>query len=113
MMPTSQLTLGRADLAACLLALTLAVLLGVVVGPVNGAVAATPATPATAPPVTISPLPGTPDATPSTQISFLGAPASELHDVAVVGSRSGSHSGKLYSYSTVAGASFLPARGFD
>jgi len=78
-------------------------------GPATGAaVAATPA-----PAVTISPLPGTPDATPGTQISFLGAPASELRDIRVVGSRSGAHQGRLASYETAAGASFLPSRGFD
>ena len=92
---------------ACALALALTALLGAVCGPVSAASAAS------VPGVTISPLPGTPDATPDTQISFLGAPASELHDITVVGSRSGSHSGKLESYATAPGASFLPARGFD
>jgi hypothetical protein len=62
---------------------------------------------------TISPLPGTPDAMPSTQISFLGVAASELHDISVVGSRSGSHAGRLRSYATATGASFLPLRGFE
>ncbi|HEY5344238.1 MAG TPA: arylsulfotransferase family protein [Solirubrobacteraceae bacterium] len=109
-MPTSQPTLAGAPLAGRLLALILAVgSLGLVAGSVEEAAAA--ATPA--PAVTISPLPGTPDATPSTQISFLGAPASELHDITVVGTRSGSHSGRLAGYATAAGASFLPSRGFD
>jgi hypothetical protein len=81
------------------------------VAAMGGAVSAAAAAPA--PAVTISPLPGTPDATPSTQISFLGATASELHDISVVGSRSGAHTGRLDSYETEAGASFLPARGFD
>jgi hypothetical protein len=62
--------------------------------------------------VTISPLNGTPDASPQTQISFLGAPASEISSVSVVGSRSGGHSGKLASYASAAGASFIPTRGF-
>ncbi len=62
--------------------------------------------------VTISPLPGTPDASPHTQISFLGVPASELHDVSVVGSLSGSHSGHLRAYRSAPGASFIPAQGF-
>jgi Arylsulfotransferase (ASST) len=62
--------------------------------------------------VTISPLNGTPDASPQTQISFLGAPANEISSVSVVGSRSGGHSGKLLSYVSAAGASFIPARGF-
>jgi hypothetical protein len=111
MMSRSLLPLGRVPRAACLLALTLAVaLLGIVPGPVAGAVAATPAP---VPAVTISPLPGTPDATPSTQISFLGAPASDLHDISVVGSRSGAHSGRLVAYAPAAGASLLPSRGFD
>jgi len=110
-MPRSLLPLGRVHRAACRLALTLAVaLLGIVPGPVAGAVAATPAP---VPAVTISPLPGTPDATPSTQISFLGAPASDLHDISVVGSRSGAHSGRLVAYETAAGASLLPSRDFD
>jgi hypothetical protein len=62
--------------------------------------------------VTISPLNGTPDASPGTQISFLGAPAKQISHVSVVGSRSGSHSGSLRSYASAAGASFVPARGF-
>jgi hypothetical protein len=62
--------------------------------------------------LTISPLNGTPDASPQTQISFLGAPAGQISDVSVVGSRSGSHSGKLRSYVSATGASFVPARGF-
>ncbi len=62
--------------------------------------------------LTISPLNGTPDASPDTQISFLGAPANQISDVSVVGSRSGHHSGSLRSYVSAPGASFLPARGF-
>ncbi|MHB8234224.1 MAG: arylsulfotransferase family protein [Solirubrobacteraceae bacterium] len=63
--------------------------------------------------VTISPLNGTPDASPDTQISFLGVPASQIAHVSVDGSRSGSHSGRLRSYASAVGASFLPARGFS
>jgi len=62
--------------------------------------------------VTVSPLNGTPDASPSTQISFLGAAASQISHVSVVGSHSGSHSGSLRSYASEPGASFVPARGF-
>jgi hypothetical protein len=57
--------------------------------------------------VTISPLPGTPTASPETQISFLGAPASALSAISVVGSRSGRHSGSLRSYASAIGASFV------
>lgn len=62
--------------------------------------------------VTISPLAGTPDASPQTQISFLGAAAGQIHDVSVVGSHSGSHTGRLESYASAAGASYLPSRPF-
>jgi hypothetical protein len=63
--------------------------------------------------LTISPLNGTPDASPHTQISFLGIPQGEIHSVTVVGSRSGSHDGRLRPYVSATGASFLPARGFS
>jgi Arylsulfotransferase (ASST) len=62
--------------------------------------------------VTISPLPGTPTALPQTQISFLGAAASTLSAVSVVGSSSGRHSGRLHSYASATGASFVPSRPF-
>jgi hypothetical protein len=104
------LTFRRVAVLACIVMLTLTALLALASGPGGGTAVASAAP---VPAVTISPLPGTPDATPSTQISFLGAPASELHDVTVVGSRSGSHTGKLKSYATAAGASLLLSRGFD
>jgi hypothetical protein len=63
--------------------------------------------------VAVSPQPGTPDASPSTQISFLGGAGTQVSDVHVVGSRSGSHSGVLRAYSTGTGESFLPSRPFS
>jgi hypothetical protein len=62
--------------------------------------------------VTLSPLPGSRDASPRSQVSFLGVPAGELRGVRVVGSRSGAHSGRLAAYSQGDGASFLPSRPF-
>lgn len=62
--------------------------------------------------VTVSPLPGTPDASAETQISFLGAPANDITSVSVVGSRSGAHSGRLAAYASEPGASFLPTHPF-
>ncbi len=62
--------------------------------------------------VTISPLPGTPTALPQTQISFLGAAASALGSISVVGSRSGRHGGRLHAYASATGASFVPSRPF-
>ena len=67
--------------------------------------------------VTVSPLPGSRDATPQTQISFLGVPAADLSAISVSGSRSGVHSGRLVAYQSQSGqggdgASFLPAKPF-
>ena len=62
--------------------------------------------------VTISPLAGSRDASPQTQISFLGVPAGELSVLSVVGSRTGVHRGRLLAYSQRDGASFVPSRPF-
>jgi hypothetical protein len=62
--------------------------------------------------VTLSPLPGSRDASPRTQISFLGVPAAALSAISVVGSQTGPHSGRLAPYSQGDGASYLPARPF-
>ena len=67
---------------------------------------------AAANPVTVSPLPGTADASPATQISFLGGPGTEVAGIRVVGSRSGVHAGVLRAYSTGTGESFLPSHPF-
>jgi hypothetical protein len=63
--------------------------------------------------VTVSPLPGSRDASPQAQISFLGVPKGELSEVTVVGSRTGVHAGHLAAYSQGDGASFLPDRPFS
>ena len=70
---------------------------------------AAPARPAS---VTISPLSGTPSATAQTQISFLGAAAKTLSGISVVGSSSGRHRGRLRSYASAIGTSFLPRKPF-
>jgi hypothetical protein len=88
-----------------LAALALALAAGIAPAAAHAAAAALPT-------VTISPLKGTPDASPTTQISFLGAPAAELSQVTVVGTRSGHHGGKLAAYATGTGASFVVARPF-
>ncbi len=67
---------------------------------------------AAANPVTVSPLPGTPDASPSTQISFLGGAGTTVANVRVVGSHSGAHPGRLQAYSTGTGESFIPDKPF-
>jgi hypothetical protein len=62
--------------------------------------------------IAVSPLPGSYDASPHTQISLLGAPAGAIAGVRVSGSKSGSHGGRLRAYSQGDGASFLPSRPF-
>jgi hypothetical protein len=62
--------------------------------------------------VTVSPEPDSRDASVSTQISMLGAPARELVRVRVSGSQSGAHTGRLIAYSQGDGASFVPSEPF-
>ena len=62
--------------------------------------------------IAVSPLPGTSDASPTTQISFLGGAGTTVTNVKVVGSSSGTHGGKLEAYSTGTGESFLPSHPF-
>jgi hypothetical protein len=62
--------------------------------------------------VTVSPQPASRDASVSTQLSMLGPPASELSHIAVTGSHSGVHAGRLIAYSQGDGASFVPAKPF-
>jgi hypothetical protein len=64
-------------------------------------------------PVDVSPAPETGTANPHTQISFLGAPVTDIHSVSVTGERSGPHPGRLESYSQGDGASFVPDTPFE
>ncbi len=64
-------------------------------------------------PVTISPAPGTPDASAQTQISILGVGSATIRSVTVRGARSGPHAGRLRGYGGVRGASFLLNRPLD
>jgi len=68
--------------------------------------------PATRAAVAISPLDGTPDANPATQISLLGVAPSRILSVRAVGARTGPHAGRLKAYSGGRGASFVPAAPF-
>jgi hypothetical protein len=63
-------------------------------------------------PITVSPLPGTLDASPATQISFLGGKGTSVLTVRVRGSRSGLHEGRLERYSTGTGESLILSRPF-
>jgi hypothetical protein len=62
--------------------------------------------------LTVSPAPGTRDASAATQISLLGVPASQLAAISVTGSQTGAHAGRLIAYSQGDGASFLPSAPF-
>jgi hypothetical protein len=73
---------------------------------------ATSSVAATSGPVALSPQNGTADASPYSQISFLGPPGTRVLSIKVAGSSSGTHTGVLRSYSTGTGQSFLPARPF-
>ncbi|HEX4035937.1 MAG TPA: arylsulfotransferase family protein [Solirubrobacteraceae bacterium] len=92
-----------------LLVLPLAAAAAVALLPATATTAASPASGG----VTVSPFPGTPDASAQTQISFLGARGTRVMSVRAVGSRSGSHAGRIEEYSTGQGASFLPKRPFE
>lgn len=63
--------------------------------------------------ISVSPVPGSADASYLTQISLLGVPAADIQRFAVVGSHSGPHSGRLAAYSQGDGASFLPSKPFS
>lgn len=57
--------------------------------------------------LTISPAPGTPDASPNTQISILGVAPAKIRAVTVDGALSGLHTGALQAYSGRRGASYV------
>jgi Arylsulfotransferase (ASST) len=63
--------------------------------------------------IDVSPEPGTGTANPHTQISFLGTSATNIRQVAVTGSRSGAHGGRVHAYYQGDGASFVPNTPFD
>jgi hypothetical protein len=75
-------------------------------------VALAAAAPAADAAVTLSPLPGTPDANPKTQISVLGVAPATIASVRAAGARTGVHAGRLRAYSRGRGASFLPRAPF-
>ena len=62
--------------------------------------------------IAVSPLPGSHDASPRTQISMLGTPPWDISDVDVTGSETGHHRGRLVGYSQADGASFVPDNPF-
>jgi hypothetical protein len=65
-----------------------------------------------APALDVQPFPGTPDASPQTDIEFPALAPSELVSVSVAASRSGPHPGRLASMPTRQGAEFIPDRPF-
>lgn len=62
--------------------------------------------------ISVYPAPGVTSAARGTQLSFRGAPADELGEIEVVGSRSGPHTGKFAEHSDGEGASWLPDEPF-
>jgi hypothetical protein len=105
----------RRTTGAIFLALTMAIALGACGGTSSassGALTPTADVSSTSSAVSVSPLPATPDASPATQISFLGGAGTKVSDVHVVGSHSGNHGGSLRAYSTGTGESFVPQHRF-
>jgi Arylsulfotransferase (ASST) len=87
--------------------------LGAVVAAVlAGCVDVTPALASSGKKLTISPAAGTPDASPETQISVLGVKPHRIRSVRATGTVTGSHPGKMRSYSRARGASFIPHEPF-
>jgi Arylsulfotransferase (ASST) len=92
----------------------------VVILAVTGSVIFAVASGATRPPRPLSvasgpdvlPFPGTPDASPNSQISFPALTPSELTSITVRGSRSGLHSGGLSALPAGGGTAFTPTRTF-
>lgn len=78
---------------------------------IAGLIAAAPAGASQAP--TLSPLPGTRDANPESQISILGVARKDIKSVSVTGTTSGKHRGSLQSYESRTGASFVLDQPFD
>jgi hypothetical protein len=64
------------------------------------------------PTVDVYPIPGARVAAPQAQIAFRGVSVSKLGRLTVTGSRSGVHTGRVYSDSDHDGGSFLPAKPF-
>jgi hypothetical protein len=60
----------------------------------------------------VLPFPGTPDASPKTQITFPALLPSELASVVVTGARSGRHAGRLLALPGQRGTAFVPHRPF-
>jgi Arylsulfotransferase (ASST) len=61
---------------------------------------------------TISPAPGTPDASPETQISILGVKPHRIRSVRAIGIVTGAHPGTMRRYWDARGASFVPREPF-
>ncbi len=72
---------------------------------------ATPA--AAAPPLHVIPFPGTPDASPSSDVIFSSLRPSQIASVSVGGSVSGAHRGRLVALPAGAGTAFIPDRRFS
>jgi hypothetical protein len=60
----------------------------------------------------VMPFPGTPDASPMSEVMFSALPRSELRSVTVMGSRSGRHVGRLLELPDGSGTAFVPAHPF-
>ena len=90
---------GRARAALAAAVAAVAAVLAALAGPASAGAAGR---------LTISPAPGTPDASPQTQVSVLGVAPGRIASVRVVGAASGAHAGRLRPYSRHRGRASSP-----
>jgi outer membrane protein assembly factor BamB len=83
---------------------------GLAVAP--GAIAVPPAAPESVPALAVMPFPGTPDASPASEVIFSALRPSELRTVTVSGTRTGLHTGRLTALPAGAGTAWVPAHRF-
>jgi Arylsulfotransferase (ASST) len=90
---------------------TLFALLGLGAGSASAS-AATTATPTASPALHVIPFPGTPDASPVSQVIFSDLRPWEMRSLSVVGSHSGAHTGRIEALPARAGTAYAPDRPF-
>jgi hypothetical protein len=92
--------------------LSRAAVLAALAGAIVAAFTLPASSPAAGTPVSVFPVAGSRLANPKTQITFRGIPISQLGPIAVAGSKSGNHSGRLLGDSDGHGGSFVPDKPF-
>ena len=95
------------------LTLALGIGLGLGLPSCTGSGAAGSAGTSKTPVLAVLPFPGTPDASPTSQISFLGVAPADMKSLTVKGSKSGKHEGQLTALAGSRGSAFVAAQPFS